>query len=123
MAKKLRMFVTVHERDGDGNPTGRSGTFGPDDSLPGWAQAGITNPDVWEDGPAAEPGPPRPSAGGDDPAPGGGRAGDGPPPKGGPGSDADAWREYAASKGVEVPAGAKRPAIIAALEAAGVRTE
>lgn len=48
---------------------------------------------------------------------------DGPPPKGGVGSDAEAWRAYAASRGVEVPADAKRPAIIAALEAAGVPTE
>lgn len=47
----------------------------------------------------------------------------GPPPKGRVGSDAEAWRAYAASRGVEVPADAKRPAIVAALEAAGVPTE
>ncbi|WP_329013209.1 hypothetical protein OG271_03985 [Micromonospora rifamycinica] len=51
------------------------------------------------------------------------RGGDGPPPRGGPGSDAEVWRAYADRKGVEVPADAKRPAIIAALDAAGVPTE
>ena len=48
MAKKLRMFVTAHERDEQGNPTGRSETFGPNDTLPAWAEKAITNPDVWE---------------------------------------------------------------------------
>ncbi|MFY1588988.1 hypothetical protein ACN267_31360 [Micromonospora sp. WMMD734] len=58
-----------------------------------------------------------------DPDAGQGRGDEGPPPKGGPGSDAEAWRAYAAGKGVEVPSDAKRPAIIAALDAAGVPTE
>ncbi|AXH89412.1 hypothetical protein [Micromonospora aurantiaca] len=48
---------------------------------------------------------------------------DGPPPKGGAGSGAPAWREYAASNEVEVPADASREDVIAALDAAGVRTE
>ncbi|MEU8371212.1 hypothetical protein [Micromonospora tulbaghiae] len=48
MAKKLRMFVTAHERDEQGNPTGRSETFGPGDTLPEWAEKAITNESVWE---------------------------------------------------------------------------
>lgn len=52
MAKKLRMFVTAHERDEDGSPTGRSQTFGPNDDMSksenAWAVRAITNPDVWE---------------------------------------------------------------------------
>ena len=48
MARKLNTFVTAHERDDKGELTGQSGTFGPDDTLPGWAAKAITNPDVWE---------------------------------------------------------------------------
>lgn len=50
-------------------------------------------------------------------------AADGPPPKGGPGSGAPAWRDYAASKGVQVADDASRDDVIAALTAAGVPTE
>ena len=46
-----------------------------------------------------------------------------PPPKGGPGSGAPAWREYAASKDVEVADDASREDVIAALTEAGVPTE
>lgn len=49
MARKLKMFVTAHERDEKGQLTGQSGTFGPDDDLPGWAEKSISNPDVWQD--------------------------------------------------------------------------
>lgn len=52
---------------------------------------------------------------GDDPA--------GPPPKSGPGSGAPRWREYAARRGVEVPADASREDVIAALDEAAVPTE
>jgi hypothetical protein len=45
------------------------------------------------------------------------------PPRGGAGSGADAWSAYAERKGVEVPEGATRDAIIAALDEAGVPTE
>lgn len=55
MARKLRTFVTVHERDEAGELTGRSGTFGPGDALPAWASAQITNPDVWEGSDEPEP--------------------------------------------------------------------
>lgn len=48
---------------------------------------------------------------------------DGPPPKGGAGSGAAAWREYAAKHNVEVSADASREDVVAALDAAGVRTE
>lgn len=42
--KKLNTNVTVHNLD-----NGESGTFGPGDELPAWAEEAITNPDVWED--------------------------------------------------------------------------
>jgi hypothetical protein len=45
-----------------------------------------------------------------------------PPPRGGAGSGAPAWREYAASKDVEVAADASREDCITALDAAGVPT-
>ncbi|MFI1197702.1 hypothetical protein ACH4T9_31200 [Micromonospora sp. NPDC020750] len=48
---------------------------------------------------------------------------DNPPPKSGPGSGAPRWREYAARRRVEVPADASREDVVAALDAAGVRTE
>ena len=41
MAKRLNS--TVHVRDDDGRPH----AFGPDDDVPGWAAAKITNPAVW----------------------------------------------------------------------------
>lgn len=49
--------------------------------------------------------------------------GDGPPPKAGPGSGASAWVEYSKSKGVDVPADARRDDVIAALEKAGFATD
>lgn len=42
---KLNTYVHVH--DGDGV----SHAFGPDDTLPDWAEALITNPGVWEEAP------------------------------------------------------------------------
>ncbi|MEU8186018.1 hypothetical protein [Micromonospora carbonacea] len=60
MAKKLKTYVHVAERDDEGALTGRAGTFGPDDKLEPWAERAITNPDVWADGDEA-----------DDPAPDG----------------------------------------------------
>ena len=41
MGKKLN--TSVHVTDTEGN----SGTFGPDDDLPAWAEKAISNPDVW----------------------------------------------------------------------------
>lgn len=48
--------------------------------------------------------------------------GDDPPPRGGAGSGVGEWSSYAQSKGVAVPEGATRDEIIAALDAADVRT-
>lgn len=143
-APRLSTFVHVVEmvtNDQGKQEPGRSGVFGPGDSLPDWAVAAISNPDVWDGDPPARP---ESSASGesreqkrarllaqlaelgdDDGADGGGsgKGTDGPPPKGGPGSGAPAWREYAASKQVEVPADASREDVIAALDEAGVPTE
>ncbi|MFI6819726.1 hypothetical protein ACIBJE_02090 [Micromonospora sp. NPDC050187] len=114
MARKLSTFVHVHERGEDGNPTGRTEVFGPNDDLPDWAVRSINNPNVWADSQDAAQA---------DANPGGSGGQDGPPPKGGAGSGAPAWREYAARNGVEVPADASREDIIAALDEAKVRTE
>ena len=170
-AWKLNTNVHVVERDTAGGLTGRSGTFGPTDEVPGWAIVAISNPDVWESrgsrsalpaAPDPESGPPpaqHAGTGAGMPADvaaqfealrveaaslreqvaaltaGGSAKGsspaaettstptDGPPPKGGAGSGAPAWREYAASKGVEVADDASREDVIAALDVAGVPTE
>lgn len=103
MTRRLRTYVHVHGDDG------QTAVFGPDDDIPLSIAAKITNPDVWADKPSAlAPEPPGVS---------------GMPPKRGPGSGATAWREYASSKGVEVPADAPRDDVIAALDKAGVPTE
>lgn len=116
-AWKLNTYVHVVEPGGEG----RSATFGPADDLPDWAVEAITNPDVW-DGPAPEA-PPVKSESQADPKPNENSAAGSPPPKGGAGSGAQAWREYAASKGVVVADDATREDIIAALTEAGVPTE
>lgn len=46
-----------------------------------------------------------------------------PPAQGGPGSGAEAWRNYAAKVGVDVPQDASRDDVITALGAAGKPTE
>jgi len=126
MARKLRTNVTVHRRDEHGDPTGESVTVGPDHDLSqpeyAWVEDAITNPDVWEDSAEDSPRPP-------DPGNSGGVAdaekatGDSPPPKVGKGSGQDAWVAYAKAHGVHPAEGDKREDIIAALDAAGVRTE
>lgn len=57
MAKRLITTVHVIERDDKGNETNR-GVFGPDDTVPAWAEKAITNPYVWEGAEAedADPG-------------------------------------------------------------------
>jgi hypothetical protein len=45
---KLNTYVHVHDADGI------SHAFGPEDTVPEWAEKAITNPDVWTDAPAAE---------------------------------------------------------------------
>ncbi|MET0426273.1 MAG: hypothetical protein ABW046_20560 [Actinoplanes sp.] len=59
--RKLNTFVHVVELDDKGQQTGKAGTFGPDDDVPGWASDAITNPDVWagEEDKAEEPAPAR----------------------------------------------------------------
>lgn len=47
----------------------------------------------------------------------------GAPPKAGPGSGASKWREFAAASGHPVDESMSRDDVIAALEAAGIRTE
>lgn len=49
---KLKLFVHVVEKDENGQPAGRSAMFGPEDELPDWAIASISNPDVWAVPPA-----------------------------------------------------------------------
>ena len=45
---KLNTYVHVHDADGV------SHAFGPDDTLPEWAEGIITNPDVWAEKPDAD---------------------------------------------------------------------
>ncbi|UYL88296.1 hypothetical protein SEA_EVEPICKLES_9 [Arthrobacter phage EvePickles] len=45
---KLNTYVHVHDKDGI------SHAFGPEDTVPAWAEKAITNPDVWAEAPAAE---------------------------------------------------------------------
>lgn len=45
---KLNTYVHVHDKDGI------SHAFGPEDTVPEWAEKAITNPDVWAEAPAAE---------------------------------------------------------------------
>lgn len=47
MGYRLNTYVHAAELDSAGRPTGRAGNFGPNDALPDWALAVITNPDVW----------------------------------------------------------------------------
>lgn len=106
MARQLTSWV--HVTDADGVSHG----FGPDDTVPAWAAAKITNPQAWgEADPEPEVAPPPPP----DPP------GLVPPPMGGPGSGVTEWLTYAGSLDVEVPeeSRSKRDDVIAALRAAG----
>jgi hypothetical protein len=94
----------VHVRDA----RGRNHVFGPDEEVPGWAAAAITNPKAW----AAPPGAPAPQ---EDATPGAPPA---PPPHTGAGSGRAPWAQYAAALGLTVPDGAGRDEIIALVEAA-----
>lgn len=100
MARKLTIHVHAVERLEDGS-YGRSQTFGPDDTVPDWARAVITNPDVWE--------------GEDDVAAPGPAVEVKQPPRKGPGSGGPAWVEFAAAKGVTETFDSKE-ALIAHLE-------
>ena len=45
---KLNTYVHVHDKDGI------SHAFGPDDTVPEWAEKAITNPDVWAEAPESD---------------------------------------------------------------------
>ena len=47
---KLNTYVHVHDKDGV------SHAFGPDDTVPAWAEKAITNPDVWAEKPESDEG-------------------------------------------------------------------
>lgn len=49
---KLKTYVHVHDKDGI------SHAFGPDDTVPAWAEEMITNPDVWAEAPDGSQGDP-----------------------------------------------------------------
>lgn len=101
------------------NERGTPEVFGPDDELPDWAVRQM-GPHLFEDGkhPTGDyPGAEVRSRADTDREPGA------IPPKGGPGSGRDAWASYANDVDVDVPSGASRDDIIAALEAAGKPTE
>lgn len=112
MSLPRRLRLTVYVADDAGDVHG----FGPGQEVPDWAAAQIVNPDAWADAPADGGGspevpiPPAPAVPAD------------PPPKAGRGSSAAAWRAYAAGR-VDVTEGMGRDDIIAALDAAGIRTE
>lgn len=84
---KLKTYVHVVESGGEG----RSAVFGPDDRVPEWAAAAISNPDVWEVPPNREA-PPQTRELRE-------------PPRGGPGSSAEAWAAFARQEGLPVPDG------------------
>ena len=111
-----RLASFVHVRDGDDV----THVFGPDDEIPDWAAAKITNPKAWAQAPdvvigvdASQDG--NPASDGDGAAP---TPGDGRPPKTGQGSSREVWAAYAAVRGLDVPAEATKAEIIAAVEAA-----
>lgn len=89
MPGKLAAFVYLNDERG----TVRA--FGPDDEVPNWAAAKITNPKAWAQ-----------------------------PPDGGAGerpaknASREIWGAYAAVRGIETPPDAGRDQIIAAVEAA-----
>lgn len=127
-----RLTGFVHLVDDDGVLR----SFGPNDHVPAWAEAKITNPKAWDgegddvavhvpditsagssgDGetpsapPAAEP------PGDTKTAP----PSDGPPPQVGKGSGTDAWIAYARSKGFEVADDVRKKDVIAGLTDAGI---
>jgi hypothetical protein len=143
MGYRLNTFVHVFELDSKGRPDGRSGVFGPGDTLPDWAVASITNPDVWA---GEKPPTPEPVIPADEPdptaeldrlrarvaeleksssasTPDASESAPGAPPRGGPGSGAPEWRAYARGVGVEVADDASREDVIKALDAADKPTE
>lgn len=95
-ANKLATYVAVRDTQHHAH------IFGPDDTVPSWAVALITNPKAWDIPPHVQP---------DIPA------------KTGPKATASAWVAYATAQGCEIEDGATRKEIIAALEAENIPTE
>lgn len=93
-------------------PDGRVVVLGPDSDLPDWAEGAITNPSAWEQPDEGD------DAGSDDAEAGAGGDAAERPPTSGSGSGVGAWRTYAAARGVEVPDGATRDEIVAAVDVA-----
>lgn len=106
---RLAAYVSVAQ------PNGTFEHFGPDDEVPAWAAAKITNPAAWAEPPTAVGVPSAATAEGT-PTPE-------PPPRGGPGSGAAAWRAYADQLGVTVADDAGRDDVIDAVAAAGRRID
>ncbi|QJU54340.1 hypothetical protein SCB71_14435 [Herbiconiux sp. KACC 21604] len=130
---KLNTHVTVHDENGVAH------TFTPDDTVPGWAETAITNPNVWAEKPSKAASSGKTKSKGkeksepkQEPAQEPTGSEDGElvvPPMVGAGSSADAWKAYAvaavakAGQNIEFPEDAKRGDIIAALDEAGIQTK
>lgn len=84
---KLNTYVHVHDKDGV------SHAFGPDDTVPEWAEAAITNESVWAEAPVKEV-----SEGSSNETPSGIPTPQTPPPAGGTEGKAE-------SESVEIPEG------------------
>lgn len=110
MSRKLAGFVAVYKDDGSVH------YFGPDDTVPSWAEKKITNPVAWADGIVADP---APSGESDYPA----IETPAIPKKSGRGSGLEAWQEYATASGFEYEDDATRDDLIEALAAEGIPTE
>lgn len=113
MAKKLKTFVHVVDRDDRGNEL-HNATFGPDDTLPEWAVKAITNPDVWADDGDEEPVEPQAAQSDSFPVVDG-EVPTADRPRGN--ASRDTWADYASSQGVQVTHDMDRAAIIAAVGA------
>lgn len=127
-----RLVAYVYVRDEHGWPV----RFGPHDDVPDWAAEQIRNPHAWaSEQPGAAPGSPPAGAAATPPpadttaptsagqAPATPTTSTEPPPRAGKGSGTAAWAAYARGNGVQVGPQDSREDIIAALEAAGIRTD
>lgn len=108
--KKLTTYVHAVERLEDGS-IGRQGQFGPDDVVPGWARAAITNPDVWDQADHDDAGDVEVDVGA---RPVGAGRELGERPRGN--ASRDEWAAYATSVGVKVADDMGQRAIIAAVD-------
>jgi len=106
MPGRLRSHVHVND------DSGRTHVFGPGDQVPDWAAQKITNPKAWAQAPYADPGGQDETAAGQGQSPG--------DQTGRPAASAskDVWAAYASVLGVQIPPGATKAEITAAVEAA-----